>query len=124
MENKRNFTRVNFDTRGELKYKNKTISAEIKNLSLKGAFFVTAETIPINDQNGKHPSLVGSTSDLSVSAKGKVVRVEESGIGVNITEINVDSFIHLKNIIQYNSGDPEKTVEEFQNYLKNTLGKK
>ena len=52
------------------------------------------------------------------------MRVEESGIGVNITEINVDSFIHLKNIIQYNSGDPEKTVEEFQNYLKNTLGKK
>ena len=63
MENKRNFTRVNFDTRGELKYKNKTISAEIKNLSLKGAFFVTAEKIPIDAEVEFKIFLVGSTSD-------------------------------------------------------------
>jgi len=121
MDNKRNFLRVDFETRGELLYAGKTIQAKVKNLSLKGAFFETTEKAPINAEVSLKIFLLGCSSDLSVSAKGKVARADNDGFGVNITEINIDSFIHLKNIIQYNSGAPDQTIKEFQDYVKHTL---
>ena len=40
--------------------------------------------------------------------KGEVVRVEPDGLALHFSEIDFDSFYHLKNIIYYNSEDPDQ----------------
>ena len=39
--------------------------------------------------------------------RGEVVRVDPGGLALHFTEIDADSFYHLKNIIYYNSKDPD-----------------
>jgi hypothetical protein len=58
-------------------------------------------------------SLTGDTSSLSISVKGSVVRIDQDGVALEFEKIDLDSFVHLKNIVAYNDGDEKKIMEEF-----------
>ena len=57
--------------------------------------------------------LVGASSDLGLKMKGEVVRIEPNGLALHFYETDLDSFYHLKNILYYNSDNPDKLDEEF-----------
>lgn len=61
--------------------------------------------------------LSGSTSQLTVEAKGKVLRSDDRGIAVQFDEIDLDSFIHLRNIVALNEGDMDRIMQEFYQHL-------
>jgi hypothetical protein len=63
--------------------------------------------------------LVGSTSDLSLKMKGTVVRVEEDGLALHFYEMDLDSFFHLKNILYYNSENPDVLDKELSAQIEN-----
>jgi uncharacterized protein YhfF len=62
--------------------------------------------------------LSGTTSMLKVELKGRIVRAETRGMAIRFEEIDLDSFIHLRNIIAFNEGDGDKVMNEFYQYLK------
>lgn len=117
-EKKRETTRVQFHTRAELQVDEKTISGEVNNLSLTGMFLIT-DTSEIGEIEGREVtvtvSLAGVASNLRVTLEGKVVRKNKEGIGIEFTEMEFDSFVHLRNIVAYNTGDDERVMEEFNN---------
>jgi hypothetical protein len=43
---------------------------------------------------------------------GKVVRQDDSGVGVQFEEIDIDTFYHLKNIVYYNADDPDQVEDQ------------
>jgi hypothetical protein len=57
--------------------------------------------------------LHGGSSELSFRLAGEVVRVDGDGAAVRFTGIDIDSFYHLRNIVYYNSGDPDRLADEF-----------
>ena len=60
----------------------------------------------------------GTTSRLKIKVKGRVLRSDESGTAIVFKSVDIDSFIHLKNIVAYNEGDEEKIMKEFFNSIK------
>ncbi len=113
MEKRRN-TRVNFKTNVVLKSDDFTIKAEANSddLSLKGLHVQTAEDVPMDTLCDVELHLTGTTEDVTLNMKGKVVRKDDSGIGVKFESIDIDSFTHLKNILMYNTEDPEALGDE------------
>jgi len=120
----RKFTRIEFVTKGEIKYKSNIIKGTVKNLSLKGGFFQTSKKIEIGKIIKFTIHLIGGTSNLSFTVKSKVIRQDKNGIALQFINFNLDSFIHLKNIIQYNTTDPLKIMKEFKNFIDENISAK
>lgn len=117
MNEKRELTRVAFDIEATVKYQDHEFRGKVDNLSLKGMFIKTIEKIVLNDLVEIKIHLAGTTSDLEINLQGKVVRTTADGIGIQFEKVDLDSFIHLRNIVAYNSGDEDKVMNEFFSFI-------
>lgn len=114
---KRELTRVAFDIEAIIKYQERTFSGKVGNISLKGMFIQTKEKIKLNDTIEITIHLAGQTSDLEINLNGTVVRIIDEGVGIQFQKVDLDSFIHLRNIVAYNSGDEDKVMDEFFSFI-------
>ena len=113
MKNKRKNTRGPFRVISSLEFPNQShAECETADLSLKGVFVLGVTGHQVGEKCLVTLGLVGSTSHLSLHMKGTVVRVEEHGLALHFYEMDLDSFFHLKNILYYNSKDPDVLDEE------------
>ena len=111
---KRKNTRVTFQTSADLKFIDTSYSkCETENLSVKGVSVLGITGHQVGEKCELNLALSGSTSELRLEMKGEIVRVEENGVALHFTEIDLDSFYHLKNIVYYNSEDPDTIQAEF-----------
>ena len=119
---KRTATRVFFNVKSTVKYKDKnkvkTVEGKIINLSMHGMLFQTGEKIPENKMVNAAIYMEGTTSRLKINVKGRILRSDESGTAIAFKSVDIDSFIHLKNIVAYNEGDEEKIMKEFFDSIK------
>lgn len=115
---KRRNTRVPFNIESVVKYQGKSVKGEVVNLSLTGMLFKSSEEIPVNTALDIVFFLTGTTSRLTINLKGEAVRVDKRGTAIEFKEIDIDSFIHLKNIVAYNEGNEDKIMEEFYRSMK------
>lgn len=113
-QERRKNTRVPFQTTADVSFSNKNYTqCETENLSVKGVSVLGISGHEIGEECNLSLALSGSTSQLRLAMRGEIVRLQEDGIGLKFTEIDLDSFYHLKNIIYYNSEDPDKIEHEF-----------
>jgi hypothetical protein len=109
---KRDKSRVVFHVNASLEYDGVTVNGDVENLSTNGMFMKTSENIPVDTAVEVSIYLSGTTSELSLKINGVVSRKEEKGVAVIFKEIEFDSFIHLKNIIDFNdTGNPNVMKE-------------
>jgi 3-hydroxyacyl-CoA dehydrogenase len=81
---KRKHTRLALHSKANIQLGDQNIEAESENLSLNGAFVAAISPIVLND-------VVAFTfSDIPISAKAKVVRVTDKGIGLQFENTLLD----------------------------------
>lgn len=108
-DERRKYSRVAFKTQIEihLEASSKTIKliGSSKDLSLKGIFVSTENTFEPQTQCDISILLTGAIDTIKLEMKGRVVRVTDGGMGIAFDSMDVDSYSHLKNVVQYNSMD-------------------
>ncbi len=114
---KRELVRVPFQIDATISAENQTVPVKIENISLKGMFILTDGQFKLNDMVQVTIHLAGESSDLEIDVTGIVVRKNEKGIGVRFEKVDLDSFIHLRNIVAYNSGDEDQVMDEFCDFV-------
>lgn len=87
-------------------------SEETRDLSLRGIYIITSSPLPPETECRVDLQLSGTSSDLKIRMNGKVVRVDDEGMGIMFEIMDIDALIHLKNILYYNSGDPDRIDSE------------
>jgi hypothetical protein len=117
MEKRKN-TRVVFEVGALIKYKRKTIECKVANLSLNGVLLKAKADIPEKAEIKIDILMEGTTSKLIVNLKGIVIRTGASEIAVEFKSIDLDSFVHLRNVVSYNEGNEEKIMNEFYSKVK------
>jgi hypothetical protein len=108
MEN-RNFIRVHLPECASIKHDNQVFFANVKNASLQGLFINTNQKLPL------HTPLqitVYVSPHASIYLNADVVRCEDSGIGVKIKGMDVNSFVHLRNAITSQCKDHDLVMRE------------
>lgn len=109
---RRKNTRVAFQTTADVVFSDKTYSqCATENLSVKGVSVLGITGHVMGETCDLSLALNGSTSQLRLTMKGKIVRVDADRIALQFVETDLDSFYHLKNIVYYNSEDPD-TIEQ------------
>jgi hypothetical protein len=53
---------------------------------------------------------------ISIDAGGKIVRSEPGSLAVEFSELDLDSYNHLRQLILNNTEDPERAEQEFINH--------
>ncbi len=76
-----------------------------RDLSLKGLFVGSDDSFTTGTKCDVRISLTGSIDKIELQINGSVARVSENGMGIAFDSMDVDSYSHLKNIVQYNSAD-------------------
>jgi hypothetical protein len=75
-------------------------------------FLVTNEQLAEGEPVDIVIVLTGSSPEIAVNFTGVVTRITEDGVGFTFEKMDLDSYLHLKNIIAYNIDDAEKVMEE------------
>lgn len=94
------------------------INGTVDNLSMTGMFLNTRERLSGDSALQVSITLTGSSSALSIECKGRALRQTETGIAIEFREMDLDSFIHLRNIVANNSGDADAVYNEYYESIK------
>jgi len=106
---RRKNTRVPFQAIADINFVVKRYSkCETEDLSIKGISVKGPSGQRLGEKCDIFLTLSGSSSELILEMKGEVVRVDPDGVALHFTGIDFDSFYHLKNIVYYNSEDPDQ----------------
>ena len=117
-DDRRGFVRVPFNTEVEVEAQGTIIrSREEINLSMSGIRLNTNETIPAPGVACRVKIILqASDNRVSLGANGKVVRSAPGSLAVEFSELDLDSYHHLKNLILNNTDEPEKAEREFTSH--------
>ena len=114
---KRNFTRIPFQTKAIVRAKETTVIGVVDNLSLAGIFLKTPERLRVNRLVKIELLFTGTSSQISIILDGKIMRHENLGMAIQFRNVDIDAFIHLKNLISYNTNQMGKVEEEYQAFI-------
>ncbi len=108
----RKFSRVRFNVGATIRIGDRQFQGAVENLSMTGMFLVTNEQLAGGEHADITIVLTGTEPEIAVSFNGIVTRLCDDGVGFTFEKIDLDSYMHLKNIIAYNIDDAEKVMEE------------
>jgi hypothetical protein len=105
IEERRQSTRVDFNTEIYLKTPSQTFRLEgnSRDISQKGIYILTDKDIPVDTMCEIKLVLSGASPPVVLDIIGKVARKTDEGIGVEFKEMDLDSYTHLKNIVKFNA---------------------
>ena len=96
----------------KVRLEGREIPAVSRNLSLKG---LACSPHPLLKENACCQIGISLTPAIQVNLKGRVVRVDDSEVGIDFLATDPESFVHLKKIVEYNSRHPEAVAMELLN---------
>lgn len=115
---KRKHRRVLFKSEAIVRSGESTILGTIDNLSMKGMFLTTGGKLLGSDILYIEILLTGSSSKLEIRLMGRKVRQTTSGVAIEFTEMDLDSFTHLRNLVAYNSDDADAIIDEYYSSIR------
>jgi len=118
MNEQRHFLRIPFRSHSLVRCLYKGHDAELLDISLRGALFRidTGPDIPLNTLCDLTIDFSGS--DIHLQFSGELVHREEKTYGFHLGTTDLDSFTHLRRLLELNTGDPEEIDRELFDWLK------
>ena len=113
---KRGFVRVPFKVNTMVRTQDRTIwSSTTLDISMNGIRVATSEAAPAEGTLCEiEIVLAEATAPAIIEARGTIVRSAAGTLAVHFTEIDIDSYDHLQQLILNNTSDPERAEQEFR----------
>jgi c-di-GMP-binding flagellar brake protein YcgR len=116
-KDRRKHTRVALELEAELQLDNSiTAEGKTKNISFSGIFMycVNAANIPVGGNGSLKIFLQADPHINIINFRCQVVRTDESGVGIRFINIDVNGYQQFKNLMIYNSSDPDMLLAELE----------
>lgn len=108
----RHFQRVPFATESTIEFGGKQHGAEVVDICLKGALLKLSGPPQCRRGDTCTVSIVLDNSDIVVQFEAEVAHLRDQFLGVKLQKIDIDSMIHLRNIVELNTADPDQVRKE------------
>ncbi len=115
---RRSFIRVPFSTKVEAEIGGSVIRSQGRvNVSMSG-IRIAADDASFAPDTPCAVKIILSASDsnIIIEAKGSVIRCDPESVSIKFTELDIDSYQHLRQLILYNTENPEKAEKEFHRH--------
>jgi len=112
MKEHRRFNRADYHTKGYFIKKGQEVHFGIINISLNG-ILVDPDSIEDYQLNMVVPLHIQlSSSDIEIKTTAKLVHQENHHFGFHFEEIDVESMIHLRRLVELNSDSADQIARE------------
>ncbi len=117
-DNQREFTRAPVHIQAQVVAPNQSVrTGSVSDVSLNGVFISCPDPLPVETACEVTLWLEASAQTLSITASGKVVRADDSGMALQFDVIAGDeSFHHLRNLVLHNAAEPDQVEAEFDSH--------
>lgn len=88
-----------------------------KNVSMNGLFVVTDDQLPSGEACRVTIHLTAPDGAHRIGIAGHVTRNTVEGFAVEFSEIPIEDYDHLRNLVLYNSGQADRIEAEFDEHL-------
>jgi hypothetical protein len=114
---KRHFSRVDYHIHAVITCDGETFQSEVENLSLKGMLVRSERVLPQGKPVAITITLSSVTPPVEIHLNGLVVRAQGGELGFAFDRIELDSFVHLRNIVAICKGDADSVMDEFIEFV-------
>jgi hypothetical protein len=94
-----------------------TIEGTAHDISMNGVFIETSRGASVGEEGQLTLTFEPKYEPIVITGHGRVIRVTDEGVGVQILEIELEGYEHLRNLILYNAPDPEAVMSELDGHL-------
>lgn len=116
-DEKRAFSRAFAHNRVEIGSGDDTLTGRLGDIGMNGLFVVTDGTLPTGHEFPVRVFLeISENESLRLNMQGRIARTTGQGMAVEFTEIESDSFEHLRKLVLYNAVEPQKAEREFDEH--------
>lgn len=117
-KDQREFSRVDLIFTAKVKVRGEeTVFTGMHNLSMKGLLIECKTDWPMGTECEIHLILEGQSPPVDVKVKGRVQRITKKGVALVFTEVSLEAYEHLHNLVLLNTDDTEKVEQELKNHL-------
>lgn len=114
---KRQFSRVDYHVHVVVSFDGESFPADVENISLHGVLLRSGYHFPLGRQLELTLSLASTTPPVEIRICGESVRQEGNLLAVSFSKIDLDSFVHLRNIVSICKGDADSVMDEFMDFV-------
>jgi len=114
---KRQYTRVNFDTTAKLTKDNQTFECQIIDLSIHGVLLRPHGVVNSSEGANYELEIPLSNNENTIKMSLKLAHKHPDSLGFVCESIDLDSITHLRKIVELNSGDPSLLERELQSLI-------
>lgn len=117
MKEHRRFNRADYHTKGYFELEKGAVHFGIINISLKGILVEpdNCDSCTLNMEVPLHIQL--SSSEVEINTRAKLLHMEKGHLGFRFEEIDVESMIHLRRLVELNSDSADMIAGEL-NFLR------
>ena len=110
-QEQRGAERIRFESHIIIKTRDETVvaTADSRNISLKGIYLVPEKKIPVDTACTLAITLTGKGSQMIITIPGKICRHDNQGMAVAFLDMDVDSFVHIKNLVNLHTSEKMPT---------------
>lgn len=117
-KNAREFSRVDIRILAKVTAKGEErVFAGEHDVSMKGLFVKGKTDWVIGTECEIHLILEGQSPPVDIRVKGRVQRITEDGIAMLFTEVGLEAYEHLHNLVLLNTDEPERVEQEFDDHI-------
>jgi len=117
-EEHREFSRVDVKIHVRIRAKGREeLSEHTHDISMRGLFLICKADWPVGTECEIHLLLEGQEPPIDLLVKGRVQRVTAEGVGFLFTEVGLEAYEHLHNLILFNTHNPDKVDQEFKDHV-------
>ncbi len=114
MEEKRHFTRIEFDASATLVIGDQQYPIQLQDLSLNGAMISRPEQLILTNDTPVTLLILLCDGETEVIMSGHIAHQEDSRMGIMCDNIDVDSASHLRRIVELNAANNFLLDREFE----------
>lgn len=116
-QDRRNFHRVVFRRPVQLDCEHGVQSAQLLDISLKGALLQAPDWHPASGAEGRAQVDLGDGEPVLIDMQVQVAHVRDDQVGVKIVSLDVDSATTLRRLVELNLGDPQLLERELEHLV-------
>jgi PilZ domain len=117
MSENRMFQRIRFVTETEVAICGISHGATLVDISLKGALLAFHDAASPENGQSCHLRIRLDQSDVTLSFTGMVAHSHDNLTGIRFVTVDIATMIHLRSLLELNSGDPELIRSELNAFI-------
>ncbi len=113
----RKHTRILLEIEAQIRFPDgKTFNGATKNISFGGCYFNCNELVGQRKKGSCLVELIphADASGIAISIKSTILRLDGDGAGIKFHSIDIHDYHHFRNIMTYNSPDPNAIMDELE----------